>query len=260
MCKSISIIHFLSSFLKIPSTSCVISSFFYNMKHLFVTWWTLQKRNQCLNTRVIHMFSIKNQVTRWYGVLAIIIIRNVAADFIQLMIKLYKQLMNRIMSQYIWDRAANLLWCPAAWHVRRPGQAEILGFGLACFGPDTAVPGQPELVDPVSFFLNNYHSLCTNFFPFFIFILSFITSISIQWHLEYFSHFIWSTFYFSLCFPSLFAFRYLSCRRLFLCSFLFVVFSFAIFYFGHFSAYSCTIIIMKYKWKVWSVAIFWLIM
>ena len=144
----------------------------------------------------------------------------------------------------------------SAWKVRRPSQTEILSFGLACFRRETAVPGQTELVDAVSFFLNNYHSLCTNFFLFFIFILSFNTSISIQWHLEYFSHFIWSTFYFSLCFPSLFAFRYLSCWRLFFRlffrSFLFAVFSFAIFSFGHFNAYPCTIIITKYKWKVWS--------
>ena len=32
----------------------------------------------------------------------------------------------------------------SAWQVRRPGQAEILSFGLACFGPETAVPGQPR--------------------------------------------------------------------------------------------------------------------
>ena len=57
-----------------------------------------------------------------------------------------------------------------AWQVRGPGQAEILSFGLASFGPDTAVPGQAELVDPVSLFLNNYHWLCTNFFLFLILI------------------------------------------------------------------------------------------
>ena len=71
----------------------------------------------------------------------------------------------------------------SAWQVKQPGQAEILSFDLACFGLKTAVPGQQvrpgqaELVDLVSFCLNNYHSLCTNFLFFFIFILSSNTSI-----------------------------------------------------------------------------------